>query len=661
MKKRLIFAIFTVICCLTLCLCACSLHTHKFSEMWTSDDTYHWHAAICKHDAEISGKSKHAYGEWETVTAPTEDSYGQKKRACVECGYLDTERIDKILHEHIFSEDWSVNESYHWHSAECVHAEEIADKDAHNFVDGVCGDCGYIQELIYAFNEETDSYYVSGVGKGAGEEITIPSFYLDKPVSGIANGAFRDSAFITYVNLPTSIKEIGDNAFEGLVYLENIKLPDSLKRIGAYAFYNCRALVSAVIPNSVERIGEGIFRACSELKELTIPFVGRSVNAGVASESSVLGYLFGKNMYAGGVAVEQNYSASGSVVYYIPEKLSKVTLTGGKIFYGAFSRCFSLKEVVIGNGVTEIGNMAFVDCISLAKVAIGSGVTRIGNFAFNFCSNLMSVTVGANVREIEPSAFDNCYKLVEIYNFSALEIVKGSDDNGKIAVNALDVYVSENAKSKIRNIDGGYTFYTSDDRSYIIGYVGTGDKLELNDKLGGVKYEVYKYAFYKNLTVKDVNIGGFVTAIGDRAFFGAENIETVNIDDAVENIGSWAFAYCVSLKKVTLPKNVVEIGDGAFSSCRELKSVAVPEGVAVIGDSAFWNCRALAEITLPKSLTSVEKDAFGECASLLKVYYAGDADAWADVDFRDGNENIISATVYFTSEESPTLEGISAL
>lgn len=657
MKKKLLFVFFIVIFVCAFCLTACSLHTHKFSTKWESDSTYHWHNATCKHTEEVGSKSEHTYGEWEVVTPSTENSFGQKKRICSVCGYSQTEKIDKIPHSHTFFDEWTIDESYHWHKAKCEHSNEIADKNAHNFVDGVCDSCGYVEKLTYVYVEESDSFIVSGLGKGAGSEVDIPLIYLDKPVNGIANDAFKDCVSITGINIPTSIKTIGDSAFQGLIYLKEITVPESVQRIGAYAFYDCRSLSDVVIPSSVERMGAGVFRGCSNLESLTLPFVGGSINAGSASENTLLGYLFGKNMYAGGVATEQNYSDSGTAVYYIPIKLTKVTVNGGKLFYGAFSHCEFIKEVIIGNGVTEIDDMAFNECDSLAKVIIGNRVVRIGRFAFCFCRNLMSVTIGKSVFEIDSSAFEECHKLVEVYNLSKLDIEKGSDENGKVALNAFDVYSSSDYKSKIKNVNDGYIFYDNGDKACLLGYVGSESKLSFSDMLDGKNYDVYKYAFYGNTILTDITIGDNVTAIGDRAFFGCESIERITIAESVTAIGSWAFAYCVSLNEVKLPSGISSISYGMFSACRELKSVTIPDGVDVIEGSAFWNCRSLEEIIIQKSVTDIGDSAFFECISLSKVYYEATADEWDGIVIKKDNDVIQSSIIYYFSETKPTESG----
>lgn len=52
----------------------------------------------------------------------------------------------------------------------------------------------------------------------------------------------------------------------------------------------------------------------------------------------------------------------------------------------------SVKQVIIGNGVTTIGSSAFSDCDSLTSVTIPNSVTTIGSGAFEFCKNIKQIT-----------------------------------------------------------------------------------------------------------------------------------------------------------------------------------------------------------------------------------------------------------------------------
>lgn len=112
-------------------ICALN-HTHKFATEWTSDGTNHWHVAVCGHAAEISDKEEHKWNEEIIKTATcTED--GEKKLVCAVCDRTKTEVIPPTGHS--FSEEWTSNETKHWHVATCGDTEKISDESVHSFGD----------------------------------------------------------------------------------------------------------------------------------------------------------------------------------------------------------------------------------------------------------------------------------------------------------------------------------------------------------------------------------------------------------------------------------------------------------------------------------------------------------------------------------------------
>ena len=70
-------------------------------------------------------------------------------------------------------------------------------------------------------------------------------------------------------------------------------------------------------------------------------------------------------------------------------------------------------DVVIPEGVKEIGNDAFIDCGGLASVTIPEGVREIGSYAFGE-SSIQSVTIPKSVRSIGHSAFSDCENLTSV-------------------------------------------------------------------------------------------------------------------------------------------------------------------------------------------------------------------------------------------------------
>ena len=89
---------------------------------------------------------------------------------------------------------------------------------------------------------------------------------------------------------------------------------------------------------------------------------------------------------------------------------NSVTTIGG----WAFSGCSSLTSVNIPNSVTTINDDAFSDCSSLTSVTIPNSVTTIGSEAFSDCTNLQKVNIGNSVKTIGEYAFNNCTSVTQI-------------------------------------------------------------------------------------------------------------------------------------------------------------------------------------------------------------------------------------------------------
>lgn len=65
-------------------------------------------------------------------------------------------------------------------------------------------------------------------------------------------------------------------------------------------------------------------------------------------------------------------------------------------------------EIVIPEGITEIGEGAFMDCTQLEKVTLPSTLKVIGKGAFKDCTNLKEINIPYGVTTIGERAFENC-------------------------------------------------------------------------------------------------------------------------------------------------------------------------------------------------------------------------------------------------------------
>ena len=109
-----------------------------------------------------------------------------------------------------------------------------------------------------------------------------------------------------------------------------------------------------------------------------------------------------------------------------------------------------IKKVVIGDGVTSIGDHAFEICSSLTSVTIPNSVTSIGNYAFMHCKILTSVTIPNSVTSIGKYAFMNCKSLTSI-TFERTTPPEFEKDVFYKVDKSISVYVPANSREEYKN------------------------------------------------------------------------------------------------------------------------------------------------------------------------------------------------------------------
>ena len=477
---------------------------------------------------------------------------------------------------------------------------------------------------------------------------SLTDLYIPESVITIGFGAFQGCSSLTNITIPEGITSIGDFTFSECSSLKSIELSKNITTIGNWALRNCSSLVNVTIPEKVTDIGTSAFEGCNSLKSITIPesvtHIGNYTIPSTAiiyakADSYVHKYAEEKEQayILDGEAkqVSTNYEVkeeetwdisefnSGSVIakWTLKDKTLTITGTGEmKNWYATFTSDWHntqyrdlIEQVIIGQGITNIGRFAFYNCRALENIKIPETVVNIESNAFEECSQLKNITIPESITSIEGSVFKGCSSLESIVipkNVTRIGDNTFNECNNLINIHVdtdNDSYISENGvlynKDKTEIIK--YPARKTDEKEYTIANTVT---------------KIHNNTFENCSSLENIEIPESVTSIGNSVFSGCNNLKNIVIPESVTSIETFSmFKGCSSLEKVTIPESTTNIESYAFEGCSSLTNIKIPEGVTSIEYGAFEECTNLKDINIPSKVTILEINAFSRCSSLESI------------------------------------------
>ncbi|MBQ8215042.1 MAG: leucine-rich repeat domain-containing protein [Clostridia bacterium] len=408
-------------------------------------------------ESETSSPSEEGCAHGNVEILPAVEATCQKEgmsegRRCKDCGKVLSEQVVLPVggHKEVIDEavkptcsqmGWTAG-AHCAYCGETLKWQEPVEMPLHQFKDGTCSRCGiptHSQGLYYTLSNDQSYYILDSVGNCKDKTLIIPPLYGGLPVKEL--NAF-DSQYATAVVIPDSVTTLSSRLFYQNEILREVTLGAGVTEVGALTFADCTALEKITLRGKVH-FGKSCFEDTKNIKELHVADIASWCQS---TFSASAGYPL---QYGGGVIC---LDGEPIVDLVIPEGVTEIGAS-------CFKNCTSIKKVSFPEGLAVIGEQAFYGCTALEELTLPATAAQVKSSAFAKCTSLKEVRAEEGVASISMHAFNGCTALERVSLPNSVTAISTSCFEGCSALKSLTF--GKETKSISRNAFKGCTALTN--------------------------------------------------------------------------------------------------------------------------------------------------------------------------------------------------------
>ena len=321
------------------------------------------------------------------------------------------------------------------------------------------------------------------------------------------------------------------------------------------------------------------------------------------------------------VRVGEGITDLGDGLFYECSRLSKVSLpeTLQKLGYWDFYDCSSLTEITLPDGLTEMKRACFSGT-GLKKIRIPDSLTEIPEYAFQKCTSLKAIDLPDTVSSIASGAFYKCSSLQG--GLRLPDSLTSLSDSAFYETNYAEVHFGP----KLETI-GSRIFYNDSQLAYVT-FEGEPPSISETAFSGATITAYYPENLSSWTEENRIDYGGTISWVASDGTIDAQG----TYGDSIQ----WTYRSDASLTisgSGAMPENNSSSGIPWYYLNESIKKLVVEEGVTSLTTFAFYHCSSLTEVELADSIITIEYGAFEECTSLTELDFLNQVETIESVAF----------------------------